>query len=71
MTKFFENLLKDSILALFFIANIHFHPDSLYDSKIPLVNFLSDTQRNKGTKEKNEIDYQRNVTSILFTISLE
>ena len=44
MTKFLENLLRDGILALFYIANIFFHLGGLYDSKMPLVNFLLDTR---------------------------
>ena len=43
MTKFLENLLRDSILALFFISSILFHLRGLYDSRISLVNFWLDT----------------------------
>ena len=44
MAKFLEILLRDSILALFYIANILFYLGGLYDSRIPLVNFLLDTR---------------------------
>ena len=42
VTKFLENLFRDSILALVCIANISFHLNSLCDSKVPLVNFSLD-----------------------------
>ena len=35
MIKFLENLVRDSIFALFYIAIILFHLGGLYDSKIP------------------------------------
>ena len=44
MAKFLEILHRDSILALFYIANILFYLGGLYDSRIPLVNFLLDTR---------------------------
>ena len=44
MAKFLENLLKDSTLSLFDILNIVFLLSSLFDSKMPLVNFLLDTR---------------------------
>jgi len=44
MAKFFENLLKDSILSLFDIANIISLLGSLSDSKMLLVNFFLDTR---------------------------
>ena len=44
MAKFLGNLLKDSPLTLFDIANIIFPPGSLFDSKMPLVNFFLDTR---------------------------
>ena len=40
--NFFKNLLKDSTLSSFDIANIIFPLGSLFDSKIPLVNFFLD-----------------------------
>ena len=43
MTKFRKNLFRHRILALFYIANIRFYLDSLYDSTIPLVISLLDT----------------------------
>ena len=49
MIKFLENLHRDSVLTLFYIANIPFHLDSLYDSRIPLVNFSLD-ERYKSIK---------------------
>ena len=56
MTKFLENLLNDSILALFNIANILFYLDSLYLSDTPFVNFLLEiymTHVNEMTERKN------------------
>ena len=44
MAKFLENLLKDSILSLFDNAKIFFLLVSLFDSKMPLVNFYLDTR---------------------------
>ena len=44
MAKFLENLLKDSALSLFDIANIIFPLGSLFDLKMPLVNFFLDTR---------------------------
>ena len=44
MAKYHENLLKDSTLSLFDIANIIVPMRSLFDSKIPLVNFFLDTR---------------------------
>ena len=60
VTKLLENLLRDSILALFYVADTIFYLKSLYDSKILLVNFLLDTRyffRYKNTR------------SCLFTLS--
>ena len=44
LTKFLKNLLRDSILALFYTVNIPCNLNSLCDSKIPLVNLLLDTR---------------------------
>ena len=44
MAKFLENLLKDSTSSLFDILKIVFLLSSLFDSKMPLVNFLLDTR---------------------------
>ena len=44
MAKFLVNLLKDSTWSLFDIANIVFPLSSLFDSKMPLVNFFLDTR---------------------------
>ena len=44
MAKFFENLLKNSILSLFDIVNIIFLLGGLFDSQMPLVNFFLDTR---------------------------
>ena len=44
MVKFLRNLLKESILSLFNIANIIFPLGSLFDFKMPLVNFFLDTR---------------------------
>ena len=40
MAKFLGNLLKDSTLSLFNIASTIFPLGSLFDSKMPLVNFF-------------------------------
>ena len=44
MAKFLENLLNESTLSLFGITDIVFLLSSLFDSKMPLVNFLLDTR---------------------------
>ena len=44
MAKFLENLLKDSTSSLFDILKIVFLLSGLFDSKMPLVNFLLDTR---------------------------
>ena len=44
MAKFVKNLLKDSILSLYDIANNIFLLGSLFDSKILLVNLFLDTR---------------------------
>ena len=48
MAKLLGNLLKDSILSLLNIANIILPLGSLFDSKMPLVNFFMDTRYSKS-----------------------
>ena len=58
MTKFLENLLSDSISIQFYITNIPFHLDSLYDSKKPLVNFELDIRYHDLISLKPVVDCQ-------------